>query len=359
MRRKWSFLLVGLLLAACTAPMRGAISQNGLPEPTVEITALPSISFAPTPSPTPQPTTEPISTPTPTPSPAPEPFSGVMTGYESITEKDISSVVDNIAGKSIHTRWCGTSGSITAAKYIVEYFADSGVKAIGRTYWQKFSYNGRTCRNIVGIIRGTEEKELGYVLIMAHYDSVIEGPGADDNASGVSAVLEIAQAYGVMAKQGIQPRRSIVFILFDAEEAYLKGSQYFVSHSTVPFDKIYTAINMDMIGRNAEDKIYYYGVPNYKEFAERRPELWTALNEANKLAGMELTTPPSSSKSFWRTDQWPFYEAGMHRVLLLNSGKHDEYHTSRDTLNKLNYVKIRNVAQLVFLVSWQLAGMEK
>ncbi len=310
-------------------------------------------------------------------------------GFYSITSHEVSQFIWFLAGLECAGRRNGTEGSRKAGDFILKeldgYFLD-------RIFFQDFSfsevknslcdlsaldylkkqgyqvsYNGR---NIVGILEGANKKEE-YIVICAHYDHMgIQGeetfPGADDNASGTSAVLEIAEAFGVLAKEGIRPERSIIFLFCDAEEMGLWGSQYFVQNPPVSFDDIVAVINLDMIGRNEPNKLEVIGSQHVKDFSERSPELYQATIRANEISGLELVYPSAFAAShqkfvFFLSDQASFFLASSQYnrlpVVFYHSGLHEDYHTPFDVPEKINFEKVQNIARLSFFVAWQIANL--
>lgn len=313
----------------------------------------------------------------------------VGSGFYSITSHEVAQSIWFFAGSECAGRRNGTEGSRKAGDFILkeldDYFLDriffqdfnfSEVKNSLRDlsaldYLKKqgyqVSYNGR---NIVGILEGTNKKEE-YVVICAHYDHMGTKdeevfPGADDNASGTSAVLEIAEAFGVLAKEGIRPERSIIFLFCDAEEMGLWGSQYFAQNPSVPFDSIVAVINLDMIGRNEPNKLEVIGSQYVKDFSEKNPQLYQATIKANEILGFELVYPSAFAAShqsfvFFLSDQASFFLASppCNRlpVVFYHSGLHEDYHTPFDIPEKINFEKVQNIARFSFFVAWQIANL--
>jgi len=319
-------------------------------------------------------------------------FSDIQLGIDSITAEELQDTITFLAGPNRQGRRNFTSGSLIASQYIAHSLASSGFKSFGESYFQTFDFhdvqnpdfpverlatwasqNGYDinlkARNVIGYLEGTTKKDE-YVVIGAHYDhlGIQNGklfPGADDNASGTAGALEIAEALGELAEQGIRPERSIITVFFDAEEWGLWGSQYFAENPPVPFEKIIGMFNLDMISRNAQDEVLLIGSPDLTDFASRSPTLFEMVQAANADIGMKLLIPPEELRKeqiFWRSDQASFFvqspENNRIPVLFMNSGEHPDYHQPSDTADKINALKARNITRLAFKTLWQLSDFE-
>ena len=210
----------------------------------------------------------------------------------------------------------------------------------------------RMGRNVIGILPGGDEKlRKEAVVVGAHYDHLGEGAsgiyfGANDNAAGVGAMMAIARAFTRLAKV---PRRTIVFIAFDAEEIGRMGSKHYVAHPAVPLDKTVLMVNFDMIGRNDANEINAVGT-------RTSPELHLLHQEANRHVGLTLVHP--LSLRLGRSDHSPFYFADV-PILYLFGGLHADYNTPQDTWDKLIPGKVERVAHLAFLTARAVAEREQ
>jgi hypothetical protein len=204
--------------------------------------------------------------------------------------------------------------------------------------------------NIVAILPGTDSVlKHEYVVFSAHIDHVGVGAadaagdsiynGADDDASGTSAVLELAQ---VFAAQAHAPRRSIVFLLVSGEEKGLLGSRWFVDHPTVPLAAIVADINADMIGRNHPDTIFGIGL-DYTSLGA------TARAVAQEDASLKLTVAPDpvpQEQLFFRSDHFSFASRDI-PALFFTSGLHADYHKPSDEPELIDADKLARVARLL------------
>jgi Zn-dependent M28 family amino/carboxypeptidase len=187
---------------------------------------------------------------------------------------------------------------------------------------------------------------LGVELPDEHRDSIFNG--ADDNASGTAAVLEVAEA---MASLATAPARSVLFLLVSGEEEGLVGSNAFAASPTVPLGSIVADINMDMIGRNDPGTIIGAGAA-YSSLGG------TAVGLGTELRGLGLRVvaePAPDQNLFGRSDQRSFACRNV-PSLLLTSGLHEDYHRASDELSRLDTDKAARVARLAFYLAYLTAN---
>jgi len=232
-------------------------------------------------------------------------------------------------------------------------------------------------KNIVAMIEGSDPALRNEcVILCAHHDHLgVENgeimPGADDNISGVVAVIDIAEAYALAAEEGLRPRRSLLFASWDAEESGLLGAWAYTEHPLLPLDKTVAVLNLDMIGRNEEipasDDWRFRGLDVQTAEANgntlnilglsRFPELRAPLDKANAAFGLDLKMKIDNNVSnlLRRSDHWPFMQRGV-PALWFFTGIHPTYHTPMDRPNLINWDKLERVARLVHEMSWDLAN---
>jgi hypothetical protein len=162
-------------------------------------------------------------------------------------------------------------------------------------------------------------------------DTIAIHYGADDNASGVAAVLEIAQKMS-----SLKPGRSVIFVTFAAEEKGLLGSNYFVAHSPVPLDKIELMLNLDMVGRLRDSSVQIGGVGTSPEFRSVLQENDNKLPLNFNLS--EAGYGPSDHASFYAKDK---------PVLFFSTGAHSDYHTPYDRVDSINLEGLKDISSLV------------
>ena len=261
-------------------------------------------------------------------------------------------------------RGVGTEGLTRAGAYIRDGFARAGWQASFQDFTippdapavLHTTLGGKATRNVVAILPGTSPALRGEVVVIgAHYDHLGLGGfgamdpdstgrvhnGADDNASGSAALLEIARSLG-----GRKPARTIVLIAFSGEELGTLGSSYYVQHPVPqPADSIYAMLNLDMVGRLRSARLVALGAATAKEF----PALLDSLN-----------TPPRfdlrASGDGWGPSDHAVFFAARRPVLHFFTDLHDDYHRSTDDWQKINAGGLAQVAQFVADLGWTLAN---
>lgn len=215
--------------------------------------------------------------------------------------------------------------------------------------------------NVVALIEGSEKADE-YILISAHYDHLgshrgLVFHGANDNASGTSALIEIAKAFKYAGMQNMSPKRSILFVAFTGEEKGLLGSRFFVNNSPIPLKSIKINLNMDMLGRvdikhEQSDYVYLLGTSDLKP---RLKELSDSINTLYPKLELDYEYDSPNNPLYGASDQASFVSKKIPAIMYFN-GLHHDYHTEEDTPDKLNYKNIERVAQLVFLTALELAN---
>ena len=172
--------------------------------------------------------------------------------------------IKHLASDELEGRKSGEKGNELAREYIVTRFKKLGLEKFKNSYSQPFSFYKRLskkvydCNNLIGKITGTKHPEK-HIVLTAHFDHLGKRGekifnGADDNASGVSAVLAAAAYF-----KKNPPKHSIIFVAFDAEELGLEGAKHFVDNPPVKIENILMNVNLDMISRNKKNEVYICG----------------------------------------------------------------------------------------------------
>lgn len=276
------------------------------------------------------------------------------TALESITVSDLRSHIDFLADDSLEGRAAGTNGGRAASSYLIQQLQamDVAPGATNKRFDQPFDGN---MRNILGIIPGSDpELKSEYIIIGAHYDHVgygtaknSNGPigyihnGADDNASGTAALLELAQA---LKSLPVAPKRTIILAWWDGEEINLLGSKHWLKNPTVDLKQLKASINMDMVGRLRKDKVEVYGTRT----AAGWRNLVSQANQSDPLR-LEYTWVMKAD-----SDHHPFFDAKF-PVIMLHTGLHDNYHRPSDDIQTLNIEGIERVSKLLFEITVKLA----
>jgi hypothetical protein len=207
-------------------------------------------------------------------------------------------------------------------------------------------------RNVVGLFPGSDpEKKKEIIIYSAHYDHVgvdEKGEifnGSDDNASGTSSLLEIAQAFG----QTPRPARSVAFLWVSGEEKGLLGSHWFAGHLNLPDDhKIVADINLDMVSRNDPKKIGVTPSPKHGDYNSLVP----AAQASCQAEGMQVVF--DADAYYFRTDSYSFASKGIPSIFFF-AGVHADYHRPTDDVEKADFEKAARVARAAFRLGWQAA----
>jgi hypothetical protein len=221
--------------------------------------------------------------------------------------------------------------------------------------------------NVLGFIEGTDKKDE-VIVITAHYDhlGIEDGKicyGADDDGTGTSALLEIAQAFALAKKEGKGSRRSILIMPVTAEEKGLMGSEYYTDHPVYPLNKTVANLNIDMIGRIDKE---HEGDSNYVYLIGTNllsTELHTVSENANILftqinLDYRFNSYNDPNRFYYRSDHYNFAKNNIPVIFYFN-GVHDDYHKPTDTVDKILFPKAEKITRLVFYTAWELANMEE
>lgn len=305
-------------------------------------------------------------------------------GLASINRASSESIIEFLASDELEGRESGFNGSFIASQYIASQLKMMGIKPLGDKYFQEFEAyakdrvkGGRysvvadsiakwskdvhrklNMRNVIGMIPGERADE--YVVVGAHFDHLGLDPaldgdqiynGADDNASGVSAVLQIARAF---LASGKKPMRNVILAFWDGEERGLLGSRYFVDHC--PFlDKIHGYLNFDMIGRNNKpenpEHVVYFYTASHPAFGE-----WLKNDVANY--GLKIDPDYRAwDNPVGGSDNASF---AVHNIPILwyHTDANPDYHGVGDQAERLNWEKVVEITKASFLNAWNLANEE-
>lgn len=276
---------------------------------------------------------------------------------ESIHSEELKAHVDYLADDALEGREAGSRGGREAGEYLAGRFQEIGLIGAGIDggYFQPFNPN---FRNVLGLLAGADsELKQQYVVVGAHYDHLGYGTrrnslgqvgqihnGADDNASGTSALLELAEAFTLLVEP---PKRSVLFVLWDAEEKGLLGSKHWTKHPTLALDRVVVLLNLDMVGRLRHDRLSIYG--SRTAYGWRR-----LLSENNEDPGLNLDFPWELKPN---SDHWPFDGRGI-PVLMAHTGLHDDYHRPSDDAPLINVEGMRRVARFLFATTYDLANRD-
>jgi hypothetical protein len=295
--------------------------------------------------------------------PRPEVLSQLVSPVQA--QKDVK----YLASDSLGGRLSGTPGADSAAAYIARRFAELGLQQPQGGWFQEFTLApenqgvqksgiaGRTARNVVGLLPGSDPARRNEMVIVgAHYDHLGGGwsgsrdpdragtphNGADDNASGVAAMLNVAARLALA-----RPARTIVFVAFAGEEFGLLGSAHYVRQPVAANANALAMVNFDMVGRLKNDKLIVYGTGTAAEF----PALLDSLN-----VGAKFDLRPVSD-GYGPSDQTSFYAVKM-PVLHFFTDLHEDYHRTTDDADRLNVPGLVKVAEFASGAVLAIAGRE-
>jgi len=247
-------------------------------------------------------------------------------------------------------------------------------KNLGKTAHLIVAYDTRQqhTQNVVGILDGSDPQLRNeFIVFSAHYDHLQSRNGqvyngADDNASGTSAVLEIAQAFTI----GERPKRSILIIFHTGEEVGLLGSKYFVTHPTVPLRSIVVNLNIDMIGRSrspqdanpadqelsGSNTLYLIGSD---KLSKELHELSEQTNKDTERFNLDyrFNSDAHPQRLYYRSDHYNYAKNGI-PVIFYFTGFHQDYHRPTDDVEKLDLQKMTRITRLIFATGWRIANLD-
>ncbi|WP_413998165.1 M20/M25/M40 family metallo-hydrolase [Flavobacterium sp. W1B] len=255
-----------------------------------------------------------------------------------------------LSSDKMEGRFPGTKENNKAASYIKKHFRRYGLKKFNKNYYQSFKLFVKpdinkvksdtvTTQNVVGYFEGSDDSlKKEFIVIGAHYDhwgwggkgssskkkdTVAIHNGADDNASGVAALLSILEE---LLNAKTKPKRSIIFIAFSGEEEGLLGSKYFVNHLPVDKNAVKVMLNMDMVGRlNSDKQIYMGGAGTFSDGVA----LMKRLGEDSGL------NPIIHAGEVGGSDHVSFYKSNISSIGF-HTGGHPQYHTPEDDIDLIN-----------------------
>lgn len=249
----------------------------------------------------------------------------------------------------------------------IKYNGAQQIKEIKVTLEINFELEKLVSSNVVGLIPG-EEKTEEYLVLSAHYDHLgVRGDkvynGADDDGTGTTALLEIAEAFMEAKKAGKGPKRNILFIWVSGEEKGLLGSDYFTRYPLIPLEKIVSDLNVDMIGRHDKDhegtSDYIYLIGSDKLSMDLH-NLSEKTNDSYSQLMLDYTYNDENDPNqfYYRSDHYNFAKNGI-PVIFYFSGVHEDYHKPTDTWDKIEYPKTIKVVKLIFFTAWEIANREE
>lgn len=286
--------------------------------------------------------------------------SGPNLGAAVADSSAIRSDIAYLASDALEGRLTGSPGNDSAAAFIARRYAYLRLKPSFPGYLQKFvarsaaaahtgDTTGMKSQNVVAMLTGSDPVLRNrYIVVGAHFDHLGRSiqfatdpkagnairNGADDNASGTAAVLQLARMLSI-----VKPKHSVIFVNFTGEEEGLLGSQYFVDNSPVPLDSIVTMFNFDMVGRLRDNKLLVYGTGTATELP--------ALVDSANLKIVPALSIQGGGDGFGSSDHASFYAKNI-PVLHFFTDNHDDYHAATDDVEKINAAGEARVVDLAF-----------
>lgn len=222
--------------------------------------------------------------------------------------------------------------------------------------------------NVLGVLKGSEYPDE-YLILTSHYDHIgisADGQinnGADDDGSGTTAVMEIAEAFAQAARKGIKPKRSIVFMCVSGEEKGLLGSKFYTDNPIFPLASTVANLNIDMIGRvdeaHAANPDYIYLIGSDK-LSQELHLLSEQVNSATVKLQLDYTYNDENdpNRFYYRSDHYNFAKNNIPIIFYFN-GTHADYHKPTDTIEKINLVSLKKRTDLVFYTAWEIANRKE
>jgi len=292
----------------------------------------------------------------------------------SITPEELKEHLYTISADSFQGRATGELGQKMTAEYLKDYYVNQKIESpLGKeNYYQiipKFFFQKetKTSENVLAYIKGIQFPDE-VLIISAHYDHLgitKDGQinnGADDNASGTSALMEIAEAFKIAQKEGFSPKRSILFLHVTAEEIGKLGSEYYAKHPAFSLENTIADLNIDMIGRfdnqhiNNKNYIYLLGADRLSN------ELHYLSEKVNKTfcnltLDYRYNAENDTNRYYERSDHYNFAVHDI-PVIFYFTGEHEDYHKPTDTRDKIDFSLLAKRTKLIFATAWQLANLD-
>jgi len=276
-----------------------------------------------------------------------------LEGLATITKEECREIVSVLASDEYEGRKPGSDGDKKTISYVEDQFRRIGLEPIdGDSYRHSFSYPSKIplkTSNVVGIIEGTDDT---CILLGAHMDHLGKASGlvraknriyngADDNASGVSALIEIAEAF---VESKVVPKYTLIFVAFNAEEMGLIGSRFYVSYPVRPLDKLSLMINLDMIGRlDGKDELHL-------QSSRISKDLKKLIDKIDDEYPFDFDLTKAGSRS----DHANFANKEI-PVLFFHTGGHSLYHTTGDEIDTLDFDGLEKLTKFIFDLTFTLA----
>ncbi|MCF0177167.1 MAG: M28 family peptidase [Bacteroidales bacterium] len=285
---------------------------------------------------------------------------GQNSRYESLlTEQQLHKYLSYFSDDQTEGRATGSRGKFYAEQYIVDNFKQNGLKPFNWGYTDSFVLDTVVVRNVVGVVPAVGISDE-YIVISAHYDhlGILNNKiynGADDNASGVAALLSLAELFSKMRADGVGPHCNLLFVAFDGKELDMAGSKYFVENYPGDINKIVCNINLDILGSTLVP--VHKGLENYmivlgeETLPQKYQGILAAINSTRRIV-TDLNYSFYGSRDFTTMmyelgDHYSFAQKGI-PALYFTSAFTDYTYKPTDDIELINFAVLRNRVLLIY-----------
>ena len=292
----------------------------------------------------------------------------------TITTNELKTHLYLYASKEFQGRATGTEGQKKAAHFLANYYKSQSITSPlkNNIYFQTIpkAYLGEkynASENVLAFIEGSDYPNE-VIILSAHLDH--EGVkdnaiyyGADDDGSGTVALMEMAQAFKMASQDGINPKRSILFLHLTAEEIGLYGSRFYTENPAFTLENTVANLNIDMIGRvdkrHEEDSNYVYLIGSNR-LSTQLHYLSETINTTyfNLDLDYKYNNVDDPNRYYYRSDHYNFAKHNIPVIFYFN-GEHEDYHQPSDTPDKINYALLEKRTKLIFATAWELANRKE
>ncbi len=296
--------------------------------------------------------------------------------FNRISSDSIKKSLWVLTADSLEGRRTGEPGQKKAAHYLANYYKKLGIgipptatnyfQPVPASFMHNWQMKLKDSENVWAYIEGSEKPEE-VLVISAHFDhmGILLNKiyyGADDNGSGTSAVMEIARVFQSLVKEGIKPKRSVLFLHLTGEEFGLFGSKFYTENPPIPLAQTIANLNIDMIGRRSEehhstqDYIFLVGSDKLSQDLHDTAE---KANEESVQLILDYTFNDDNDPQqiYYRSDHYNFAKNNIPAIFFYN-GTHEDYHLPSDTFDKIDFPILTKRTQLIFETAWKLANGE-
>lgn len=280
------------------------------------------------------------------------PFQAPVGTFDSVSERAMRANLRFFASDELKGRDTPSWELDIAAQWIASQFDQAGLEPVAKDgYFQSATFRDKPVRNVVGLVRGSDPVLANtFLIVSAHYDHLgqrgTEGDtifnGANDNGSGVIALVELAKCFGAMKTK---PKRSILFIAFWGEEKGLQGARHYAQNPMAPLAKTVGMVNLEQLGRT--DDVEGPQVSRFAITGFDLSSLPASLAESAKKAGVAVDSRPQGDPYFAASDNAALAAAGVPAHTASVSYAFPDYHRATDHWDKIDYANLAKVVRAI------------